>query len=81
MNGKGKEYNYKGNLEFEGEYYNGKKDGKGKQYNYDGQLIFEGEYLKGNIWNGKGMDYYYDNQILVLQYFNGEIINKMIYKK
>ena len=37
-NGKVKEYNYKGKLEFEGEYLNGKRNGKGKEYNY--KLIF-----------------------------------------
>ena len=31
-NGKGKEYNYKGELRFEGEYKNGKRNGKGKEY-------------------------------------------------
>ena len=48
-NGEGyiKEYNYKGNLVFEGEYLNGKRNGKGKEYDLDGTLIFEGEYLNG----------------------------------
>ena len=46
-NGKGKEYNYFGELKFEGEYLNGKRNGKGKEY-YNGKLIFEGEYLNGN---------------------------------
>ena len=46
--GKGKEYNYDGDLIFEGEYLNGKRNGKGKEYDYyDGKLIFEGEYLNG----------------------------------
>ena len=35
-NGKGKEYDYKGNLIFEGEYLNGKRNGKGKEYDYKG---------------------------------------------
>ena len=43
-NGKGKEYNYFGQLEYEGEYLNGKRNGKGKEYDND-KLIFEGEYL------------------------------------
>ena len=30
-NGKGKEYDFKGNLKFEGEYLNGKRNGKGKE--------------------------------------------------
>ena len=29
-NGNGKEYDYNGKLEFEGEYLNGEKNGKGK---------------------------------------------------
>jgi len=37
-----KEYNYKGELIFEGVYLNGKKNGKGKEYD-DTKLIFEGE--------------------------------------
>ena len=44
-NGKGKEYNYYGNLIYEGEYLNGKRNGKGKEYNDEGEIIFEGEYL------------------------------------
>ena len=31
-NGKGKEYNIFGKLEFEGEYLNGERNGKGKEY-------------------------------------------------
>ena len=50
-NGKFKEYDYKGNLLFEGELINGEK--KGKEYNYKGNLLFEGEYLNGIEWNGK----------------------------
>ena len=36
-NGKGKEYDYDGNLIFEGEYLNGKRNGKGKEY-YNGNI-------------------------------------------
>ena len=41
--GKGyiKEYYYDGELRFEGEYLNGKRNGKGKEYYYDGKLKFE----------------------------------------
>jgi len=47
-NGKGKEYNNKGDLIYKGEYLNRKRwNGKGKEYNNDGKLIFEGEYLNG----------------------------------
>ena len=45
-----------GELEFEGEYLNGKRNGKGKEYYYNNKLRFEGEYLNGQIWNGKGYD-------------------------
>jgi len=41
-NGKGKEYNYFGKLEYEGEYLNGKKIRKGREYDYNGALQFEG---------------------------------------
>ena len=47
QNGKGKEYNYDGDLIFEGEYLNGLRNGKGKEYDDYGNLIFEGEYLNG----------------------------------
>ena len=42
--GKGfmKEYEL-GELEFEGEYINGKRNGKGKEFNLNGRLKFEGE--------------------------------------
>ena len=55
-NGKGKvkEYNYKGELILEGEYFNGERNGKGKEYYSNGKLIFEGEYL--NEKNGMEMD-------------------------
>jgi len=45
--GKGKEYSDSGQLKFEGEFLNGKRNGKGKEYNYKGELEFEGEYLDG----------------------------------
>ena len=54
MKGKRKEYYGNGNLKFEGEYLNGKKNGKGKEYYGDGNLKFEGEYLNGKRWDGKG---------------------------
>ena len=37
---------FKGELEFDGEYLNGKRNGKGKEY-CDDDLIFDGEYLNG----------------------------------
>jgi len=47
-NGNGKiiEYDEFGDILFEGEYLNGKRNGKGKEYNND-EIIFEGEYLNG----------------------------------
>ena len=45
-NGKVKEYDNDGDLQFEGEYLNGKRNGKGKEYD-DGMIIYEGEYLNG----------------------------------
>ena len=41
-----KEYDYLGQLIFEGEYLNGQKNRKGKEYE-NGSLIYEGEYLEG----------------------------------
>ena len=52
-NGKAKEYDDFGNLIFQGEYLNGKKNGKVKKYDeWNGKLIFEGEYLNDKK-NGK----------------------------
>ena len=39
------EYNYNGDLIFEGQYKEGLKNGKGKDYYTQGQLKFEGENL------------------------------------
>ena len=55
-NGKGKEYDYRDNLVFEGEYLKGERNGKGKEYEY-GKLLLEGEYIDGKR-NGKGKEYY-----------------------
>ena len=43
----GKEYYFNNNLEYEGEFLNGKRNGRGKEYNENGELIFEGEYING----------------------------------
>ena len=48
--GKGiiKEYDYWGNLIFEGEYLNGERSGKGKEFiQFKNTLVYEGEYLYG----------------------------------
>ena len=68
-NGKVKEYNKGGKLEFEGEYLNGKRNGKGKGY-WNGKLEYEGEYLNDKR-NGKGKEY--DNEGKLQ--FEGEYIN------
>ena len=76
-NGKGKEYDEKGNLIFEGEYINGKRNGMGKKYytnykNYedDEMLSYEGEYLNRNI-NDKGNEYDENGNLI----FEGEYVN------
>ena len=50
---------FNGNLIFEGEYLNGKRNGKGKEY-YKRKLLFEGEYLNGK----NGMEIYMIIQII-----------------
>ena len=45
-NGKFKEYNFEGILEYEGSYYEGERSGNGKEY-INGKLFYEGEFLKG----------------------------------
>ena len=69
-NGKGKEYDYNGNLKFEGEYLNGKKQGKGKEYSSK-ILIFEGEFLNGKR-NGKGKDFLFGTLLFEGEYLNGK---------
>ena len=51
--GKIKEYTDFGQILFEGEYLNGKKNGIGKEYRTNGKLLFEGEYLNGQWKKGK----------------------------
>ena len=68
-NGNGKVKEYKdGELEFEGEYLNGKRNGIGKEYNFEGQLMYEGEYLNNKKWNGKGKEYNDDELIFEGKY-------------
>ena len=52
-NGNGfiKEFDYELNLQYEGEYKDGKRNGNGKEY-FHGELEFEGEFLNGEKWNG-----------------------------
>jgi len=81
--GKGKEYDKRGELIFEGDYLNGRINGKGKEYN-NGQLKFEGDYLNGKK-NGKGKEfdkygnlisegeYLYNWKIKGKEYTNGKL--------
>ena len=74
-NGKGKEYNFNGKLEYEGEFKNGERI-KGKEYN-DDKIIFKGEYLNGKRWNGIIKEYNYEDGIIYEGEFrNGEINGK-----
>ena len=67
-NGKGKEYDFKGKLKFEGEYlYNYKLKGK---YYINEKLEYEGEYLYNRKWNGKGYDLN-DSNIIVYKLKKG----------
>ena len=87
-NGRGKEYNEKGDLIFEGEYLNGKK-WKGAKKIYDiinGELIFEYEYLNGKIVHIKEYDKYNQELLFSGDYINGErkgngVEYKIIYEK
>ena len=77
-NGKGKEYNYDGNLIFEGEYLNGKRKGKGKEYYKDNKIKFEGEFKDGLRWNGKGYD---NHNNIVYELKNGKGYVKEYYEE
>ena len=68
--GKGKEYNFYGKLEYEGEYINGIRNGKGKEYKGD-KIIFEGEFIKWKRKNGIIKEYSYDDILL----YEGEYLN------
>ena len=48
-----------GELSFEGEYLNGKRNGKGKEYGWGGELKFEGEFLNRKR---KGEGKVFDNE-------------------
>ena len=68
-----KEYNYDGELIYEGEYLNGKRSGKGNEFFLD-ELVFEGEYLNGKR-NGKGKIYENGKLIFEGEYIKGKLIN------
>ena len=65
---KRKEYDDNGNLIFEGEYINGKRNGNGKEYK-NGNLIFEGEYKNGKRINGKE---YLEDILFEDEFLNGK---------
>ena len=73
----GKEYNYDGELIFEGEYYNDRIF-KGKLY-VKGKLEYEGEFLFDKKWDGKGYDIN-GNIVFELKQGNGFIQNEGEYK-
>ena len=65
-NGKGREYGYDNTLEFEGDYYNGKK-WSGKGYDRNGNIIYE-------LKNGKGLirRYLRNDLLYEYEYLKGE---------
>ena len=76
-NGYVKQYDYEGDLIFEGEYLNGLRYGKGKEYYDNCKIKFEGEYLNGLRWNGKGKEYNDKGKLI----FEGEYLNGQRYVK
>ena len=78
INGKGKEYDYHGNLSFEGEFFDGYGNRKGKEYK-SGELIFEGEYLNGKKQNG--IEYIKGKKIFEGDYLNEKKWNGKVYDK
>ena len=62
-----------GNIQFEGEYINGKRNGIGKEYYSNGNLKFEGEYLNNMRWNGKEYD---SNKNIICEIKDGKGIIK-----
>ena len=79
-NGRGyiNEYEIVGNLKFEREYLNSKRNGKGKEY-YNGKLEYEGEYLYSHYLNGKyyiGEKLEYEGEYLNDKKWNGKGYHK-----
>ena len=62
-NGNIKEFHYDGELKFEGDYLNGKRNLKGKEYHLSGNLRFEGEYSYGKR-SGKGKEYNHHGKLI-----------------
>ena len=69
-NGYIKKYDASNDIEFEGEYLNGRKNGKCKEY-FLGYLAFVGIYKSGKR-NGKGKEYNEGNLIFEGEYKNGK---------
>ena len=73
-NGKGKEYDYTGDILFEGEYLNEKKwNGKGKEYYPNKKLKYEGEYFNRKKWKGIIKEYFDDEYIDESHYYIGQL--------
>ena len=73
-----KEYSYYNDqLEFEGEYLNGKRNGKGKEYfyNFDGVFSIEVSYKNGEK-NGFGKKYLNNQLIFEGEYLYGKKMEK-----
>ena len=70
-NGKGKIYDRRHDLLYEGGYSKGEKNGKGNEYDNFGKLTFDGEFLNGKR-NGNGKEYYKKNIIYEGEYSKGE---------
>ena len=51
-NGRGKEFYPNGELKYEGEYKNDKREGLGTEFTEEGEPIFKGEYKEGKQWTG-----------------------------
>ena len=64
---------FNGQLIYEGEYLNDKRNGKGREYYPNGKLKFEGEYLNGKrTGNGKKYDKVYEFLNYDGEYLNGK---------
>ena len=68
-NGKGKDYYKNGNIEFEGDFINGKYEGNGK-YIYENGNYYIGQWKNGHR-NGRGIIYYKNENIK----YEGDFIN------
>ena len=65
-----KEYEFYGDIIYEGDYLNGERNGRGKEYKYK-SIIYEGEYKNGKR-HGYGKDYRYEHVIFEGKYIDGK---------